>query len=152
MAEHWWIDAFELQCWRRLLSVPWTTKRSNWSILKEISPKYSLERLMLKLKRQSFGQQMWRADSLEKTLMLRKTEAGKGNCSGWDGWMALLTQPTWVWANSRRWWRTGRPGCCRPWGQSRTQLSNWTTQWSQARWEKDPDPSWLSCLALLNWF
>ena len=69
-AEHWRIDAFELWCWRRLLRVPWTTRRSNQSILKEISPEYSSEGLMLKLKLQYFGHLMWRVDSLEKTLML----------------------------------------------------------------------------------
>ena len=68
------IDAFELWCWRRLLRVPWTVRRSNQSILNEISPKYSLEGLMLKLKLQSFGHLMWRTDSLEKTLMLGKIE------------------------------------------------------------------------------
>ena len=71
------IDAFELWCWRRLLRVPWTVRRSNQSILKEISPEYSLEGLMLKLKLQYFGHLMWRADSLEKTLMLRKIEGGR---------------------------------------------------------------------------
>ena len=69
-AEHWRIDAFELWCWRRLLRVPWTVRRSIQSILKEISPEYSLEGLMLKLKLQYFGHLMWRVDSLEKTLML----------------------------------------------------------------------------------
>ena len=73
-AEHWKIDAFELWCWRRLLGVPWTARRSNQSILQEISPEYSLEGLMLKLKFQSFGHLTWRADSLEKTLMVRKIE------------------------------------------------------------------------------
>ena len=73
-AEHQRIDAFELWCWRRLLRVPWTAGRSNQSILKEISPKYSLEGLMLKLKLQSFGHLMWRTDSLGKTLMLGKIE------------------------------------------------------------------------------
>ena len=68
------IDAFELWCWRRLLRVSWTARRSNQSILKEINPEYSLEELMLKLKLQYFGHLMWRADSLEKTLMLRKNE------------------------------------------------------------------------------
>ena len=70
-AEHQSIDAFELWCWRRLLRVPWTARRSNQSTLKEISPEYSLERLMLKLKLQYFGHLMQRADSFEKTLMLR---------------------------------------------------------------------------------
>ena len=73
-AEHWRIDAFELWCWRRLLWVPWTARRSNQSILKEISPGCSLEGLTLKLKLQYFGHLMWRVDSLEKTLMLGKTE------------------------------------------------------------------------------
>ena len=73
-AEHWRICAFELWCWRRLLSVPWTARKSNHSILKEISPEYSLEELMLKLKLQYFGYLMRRPESLEKTLMLRKTE------------------------------------------------------------------------------
>ena len=73
-AEHWRIDAFELWCWRRLLRVPWTARRSNQSILKEISPEYSLEGLMLKLNLQYFGHLMQKTDSLEKTLMLRKIE------------------------------------------------------------------------------
>ena len=74
-AEHWRIDAFELWCWRRLLRVPWTARRSNQSILKEISPEYSLEGLMLKLKLQHLGHLMQRTDSLEKTLMLGKIES-----------------------------------------------------------------------------
>ena len=76
-AERQRIDGFELWCWRRLLRVPWTARRSNQSILKEISPEYSLEGLMLKLKLQCFGYLMWRTDSFEKTLMLRKTEGGR---------------------------------------------------------------------------
>ena len=75
-AEHQRIDAFELWCWRRLLRVPWTAKRSNQSIQKGINPEYSLEGLMLKLKLQSFGHLMQRTDSLEKTLMLGRIEAG----------------------------------------------------------------------------
>ena len=81
-AELWLIDAFELWCWRRLLRVPWTARRSNQSILKEISPEYSLEGLMLKLKLQYFGHLMWRTDSLEKTLMLGKTEGRRRR--GWQ--------------------------------------------------------------------
>ena len=76
-AEHGRIDAFELWCWRRLLRVPWTARRSNQSIAKEISPEYSLEALMLKLKLQYFGHLMQRADSCEKTLMLGRTEGRK---------------------------------------------------------------------------
>ena len=76
-AECWRIDAFDLWCWKRLLRIPWTARRSNQSILKELSPEYSLEGLMLKLKLQYFGHLMRRADSLEKTLMLGKTEGGR---------------------------------------------------------------------------
>ena len=76
-AEHRTIDAFELWCWRRLLRVPWTARRSNQSFLKEISPGYSSEGLMLKLKRQSFGHLVHRTDSFEKTLMLGKIEGGR---------------------------------------------------------------------------
>ena len=76
-AEHRRMDAFELWCWRRLLRVPWTARRSNQSILKEISPEYSLEGLMLKLKIQYFGHLMWSTDSFEKTLMLGKIEGGR---------------------------------------------------------------------------
>ena len=102
-AEHQRIDAFELWCWRRLLRVPWTARRSNQSILMEISPKYSLEGLMLKLKLQYFGHLMRRTDSLETTLMLGgiggRRRRGKQRR---DGWLTSLTQWTWVWANSGR--------------------------------------------------
>ena len=81
-AEHWRIDAFELWCWGRLLRVPWTARRSDQSIIKQISPKYSLEGLMLKLKLQYFGHLMWRTDSLEKTLMLGKIEGRRRR--GWQ--------------------------------------------------------------------
>ena len=110
-AEHRRIDAFELWCQRRLLRVPWIAKRSNQSILKEISPGCSLEGLMLKLKLQYFGPLMGRADSLEKTVMLGKIEGRRRRDNrGWDGWMASLTQWTWVWVDSGSWWWTGRPG------------------------------------------
>ena len=102
-AEHQRIDAFELWCWRRLLRVLWPAGRSNQWILKKISPEYSLEGLMLKLKLQYFGHLMQRTDSLGKILMLGKIE-GDGDDRGWDGWMASLTQWTWVWANPGRWW------------------------------------------------
>ena len=104
-------DAFELWCWRRFLRVPWTAKRSNQSILKEISPGCSLEGLMLKPKLQYFGHLMWRTDSLEKTLMLGKIEGRReGDDRGWVGWMASPTQWTWVWASSGGWWWTGKAG------------------------------------------
>ena len=105
------IYAFELWCWRRLLRVPWTARRSNQSILKEISSGCSLKELMLKLKLQYFGHLMRRADSFEKTLMLGNFEGrGEGDDRGGDGWMASPTQWPWVWVDSGRWWWTGRPG------------------------------------------
>ena len=109
-AEHQRVDAFELWCWRRLLRVPWIARRSNQSILKEISPGYSSEGLMLKLKLQYFGHLMWTIDSFEKTLMLGKLRAGgEEDDRGWDGWMVSLTQWTWVWVDSGSWWWTGVP-------------------------------------------
>ena len=127
-AEHRRIDAFELWCWRRLLSVPLTAKRSNQSILKEISPEYSLAGLMLKLKLQYFGHLMQRTDSFEKTLMLGKTEGGReGDDRGWDGWMASPTRWTWVRASSGSWWWTGKPGVLQPMGLQ-TVGHDWTTE------------------------
>ena len=127
-AEHRRIDAFELWCWRRLLRVPWTAKRSNQSILKEISPGCSLEGLMLKLKLQYFGHLMQRADSFEKTLMLGKIEGRRRRDRGWDGWMASLTQWIWVWVDSGSWWWTGRPGVLRFIGSQR--IRHWVTELS----------------------
>ena len=99
-AEHWRIDAFELWCWRRLLRDPCTARRSNQSILKEISSRCSFVGLMLKLKLQDFGHLMQRADSFEKTLLLVRLRAGEGDDREWDGWMAPPTRWTWVWVNS----------------------------------------------------
>ena len=96
-AKPWRTDAFELWCWRRLLRVPWTPRRSNQSILKEISAEYSLERLMLKLKLQNFGHLMQRTDSFENTLMLGKIEGGRRS-----GWQRMKW--TWVWLKSGSWW------------------------------------------------
>ena len=127
-AEYQRIDAFELWCWRRLLRVPWTAGRSSQSILKEISPEYSLEGLMLKLKLHYFGHLMGRADSLEKTLMLQRLKAGgEGDDRGWDGWMASPTQWKWVWVKSRSWWWTGRPGMLQFMGSQRVG-HDWTTE------------------------
>ena len=128
-AEHQRTDAFELWCWRRLLRVPWTARRSNQSILKEISPEYSLGGLMLKLKLQYFGHLMRRADSFEKTLILGKIEGRRRRgWRGWDGWMASPTQWTWVWVNSRSWWWTGKPGVLHSMGlieSDTTERLNW---------------------------
>ena len=128
------IDAFELWCWRRLLRVPWTTRRSNHSILKEISQEYSLEGLMLKLKLQYFDHLIWRTDSLEKTLMLGRLKVGgEGDNRGWDGWMVSPTQWTWVWVDSRSWWWTGKPGVLQSMGSQRVR-HDWATElnWTDA--------------------
>ena len=127
-AEHWRTDAFELWCWRRLSRIPRTARKSNQSILKEISPGCSLEGLMLRLKLQYFGHLMWRADSLEKSLMLGKLRAGgERDIRGWDGWMASLTQWTWVWVYSGSWWWTGMPGVLRFMGLQ-TVAHDWVTE------------------------
>ena len=130
------IDAFELWCWRRLLRVPWTARRSNQSILKEISPEYSLKGLMLKTKLQYFGHLMRRTDSFEKTLMLGKIEGGsRRGCRGWDGWMASPTRWTWVWVNSRSWWWTGRPGMLQSMALQRVR-HDWATEEQQQQTQR----------------
>ena len=122
-AEHRRVDAFELWCWRGLLRVPWTARRSNQSFLKEISPGCSLEWLMLKLKFQYFGHLMWRVGL---------GAGAEGDDRGWDGWIASLTQWTWIWVNSGSWWCTGRPGVLWFMGLQRvrhdwvTELTDWT--------------------------
>ena len=114
--------------WRKLLKVPWTAKKSNQPILKEINSEYSLEGLMLKLKLQYFGHLMRRTDSLEKTLMLGKIEGGKRR--GRDGWIASLTQWTWVWASSGRWWWTRKPGVLQSM-RLKNVRQDWVTEWKQ---------------------
>ena len=110
-AEHWRFVAFELWCWRRLLRVPWTPRRSNQSILKEISPEYSLEGLMLELKLQYFATWCAELTHLKRPWCWERLKAGgEGDHIGWDGWMASLTQWTWVWLNSGNWRWTERPG------------------------------------------
>ena len=130
-AEHRRIDAFEelmLWCWRRLLRVPWTARRSNQSILKEMSPECSLGGLMFKLKLQSFVHLMQRADSFERPRCWERLRAGReGDERGWDGWVASPTQWTWVWVDSGSWWWTGRPGVLWFTGsQGQTWLGSWT--------------------------
>ena len=136
-AEYQRIDAFVLWCWRRLLRVPWNARRSNQSMLKEISPEYSLEGLVLKPKLQYFGHLMQITNSLEKTLMLAKIGGGEGDNKGLDGCMASLTQWTWVWVNSESWSWTGRPGVLQSMRSQRvrhdcTTELNWTgcTSWT----------------------
>ena len=132
-AEHRIIDAFELWCWRRLLWVPWTARRSNQSILKEISPEYSLEGLMLKLKLQNFGHLMWRTDSFEKTLMLGKIEGirrrGRDRMRCLDGITDLM---------DRKAWRAAVHGVARSW----TQQSDWT----ELNWFIEEEDRWFRSL------
>ena len=127
------IDALELWCWRTLLRAPRTARRSNQSILEEISPEYSLERLMLKLKLQYFGH-LRRTDSFEKILMsVRLKAGGEGDDRGWDGWMASLTQWRWVWASLGSWWWTGKPRVLWSMGSQRVR-HNWRTELNWCFW------------------
>ena len=126
------IDVFELWCWRRLLRAPWTPKRSDQSILKEISPKCSLEGLMLKLKLQYFGHLMRRADSFEKTMMLGKIESER---RGWQRmrWLdGIPDSMDRIFVNSRSWWWTGKPGVLWSMGLQRVRHV-WATElnWSE---------------------
>ena len=162
-AEHWRIDAFELWCWRRLLRVPWTARKANQSILKEISPRCSLEGLMLKLKLQylstsceelTYWKRPWCWEGLRVAV--------EGDNRGWHGWVASPTRWIWVWVNSGSWWWTGRPGVLWFMGSQRvrhdwaTEL-NWTINsksldleaWSDQRLIPlhipTPTPAWVLC-------
>ena len=120
-------DVFELWCWRRFLKVPQTAKRSDQSTLKEISPEYSLEGLMLKLKRQYFGPLMWRTDSFEKTLLLGKIEDRRRRGRQRMRWLDGITNSMDMkLVNSGSWWWIGRPGVLHAVAKSWTRLSDWT--------------------------
>ena len=128
---------FELWCWRRLLRVPWTVRRSNQSILKEVSPEYSLEGLMLKLKLQYFATWCKELTHLKRPWCWERLKPGEGNDRRWNGWMTSLTQWMWVWASSVSLWWTWKPGMLQSkewtrvvcWGRKKldaTQWLNWT--------------------------
>ena len=127
--KHQTIDPFELWCWRRLLRVPWTARRSNQSVLKEISPKYSLEGLMLSWNSNTFATWCeelthWKRPSCWESLKA----GGERDNRGWDGWIESLTQWTQVWTSSRRWWWTfmARLAAVHGVSKSWTRLSDWT--------------------------
>ena len=127
-AEHRRIDAFELWCWRRLLRVPWTARRSNQSILKETSPGCSLEGLMMKLKLQYLATWCRELTHLKRPWCWERLRAGgEGDNRGWDGWMASPTQWIWVWVDSGSWWWTGRPGVLWFMGSQRVR-HDWVTE------------------------
>ena len=145
----WRIDAFELWCWRRLLRVPWTARRSNQSILKEISPGRSLVGLMLKLKLQYFGHLMRRVDSLEKTLMLEGIGGRRRRGRQRMRWLDGITNSMDVsWLNSGSWWWTGRPGVL-PFTGSQRVRHNWATE---LNWTELKVVEQISLLASLCWW
>ena len=128
-AERWRIVAFELWCWRRLLRVPWTARRSNQFILKEIRPGCSLEGMMLNWNSSTL------ATSCEELTHWKRPwcweglgAGGEGDHRGWDGWMASLTQWAWVWASSGRWWWTGKPGVLQSMGSQGVTKLSWTKE------------------------
>ena len=126
------IDPFELWCWRTLSRVPWTAGRSNQSILKEISPEYSLERLMLSWNSNTLATWCEELTHWKRPWCLERLKAGgEGDDRGWDGWMASPTQWTWVWVSSGNWWWTGKPGVLQSMGFQRighdwASELNWT--------------------------
>ena len=135
-AERQRIDAFEFWCWRRLLRVPWTARRSNQSILKEISPGCSLEGLMWSWSSNTLATWCEELTHLKRPWCWERLRAGEGDNRGWDGWMASPTQWTWVWVDFGSWWWTGGLACCSSWGQKEsdtTEQLNWTEHMCESR-------------------
>ena len=128
-AECWRMDAFEFCCWRKLVTVPWTARRSNQSILKEINPEYALEGRCWSWSSNTLVTWCEEPTNWKRPWCQERLKAGgEGDDRGWDGWMASLTQRTWVWVNSGRQQRTEEPGS--PWGHKEsdmTELLNWTS-------------------------
>ena len=128
-------DAFELWCWRRLLRVPWTARRSNQSILKEISPEYSLEGWCWSWNSNTLATWCEELTRLKRSWCWERLKTGgEGEDRGWDDWMGSPTQWTWVWVNSGSWWWTGRPGVLWFMGSQRVG-HNWTTELNWTREE-----------------
>ena len=146
-AECWRIDAFKLWCWRRLLRVPWTARRSKQSILKEISPGCSLEGLMLKLKFHTLATWCKGLTHLKRSWCCERLRAGEGDDREWEGWMASPAQWIWVWVKSGSWWWTGRPGMLRFMGLQRVE-HNWATElnWTELRLPQLPSQGQMSVL------
>ena len=120
--EHWRIDAFELWCWRRLLRVPWTARRSNQSVLKEISPEYSLEGWCWSRNSNILATSCEELTHLKRRWCWKRLKVGgEGDDIGWDGWMGSLTRWTWIWVNSGSWWWTGKPGMLQSMGSQRVK-------------------------------
>ena len=132
-AECWSIEAFKLWCWRKLLRVPWTAKRSNQSILKKTNPEYSLEGLMLKLNSNTLGTWCKEPTHWKRPWCWERLRArGEGSDRRWDGWMTSPTQWTWIWANPRRWWRTRKSGMLQSRGLQRVR-HEWATEQQQSK-------------------
>ena len=140
-AECWRIDAFELWCWRRLLRVPWTARRSNQSILKrsvlgvhwkDWCWSWNSNTLATSCEELTYWKRHWCWERLRA--------GGEGDDRGWDGWMASLTQWTWIWVNSGSWWWTGRPGVCSSWGRKESDITE-QVNWTEPTPVSDPENS-----------
>ena len=132
-AEHRRIDAFELWCWKRLLRVPWTARKSNQSMLKEISPEYywkywcwswNSNTLVTWCEESTHWKRPWCWERLKA--------GGEGDGRGWDSWMVSPTWWTWVWGSSRSWWWTGNLACCSPWGRKESDTTEWLN-WTEGK-------------------
>ena len=135
-AERWRIDAFELWCWRRLLRVPWTVRRSNQLILKEISPEYAMKNWCWSWNSNSLATWCKGLTHLKRPWCWERLKVGgEGGDRGWDGWMASLIQWTWVWVNSENWWWIGKRGMLQSMESQRVS-NNWATELNWTKFKK----------------